>query len=289
MSAELVLDARSELGEGPCWDPIHDRLIWVDITRALVHFYEPSSGRDTALDVGQPVGCAARRASGGLILGLRDGFALLDSPASKVELVASVEHANDLNRMNDGKCDPQGRFWAGTMAFDSTSGAGALYRFDLEHGAVPIVTSTTVSNGIDWSPDERTMYYVDSGAHSVDAFDWDGEHGTIGNRRPLIEIQESEGVPDGMTVDADGYLWVAIWDGWAVRRYAPDGTLDRVVEIPVARVTSCVFGGPDLSDLYVTSASIGLDERDIKRQPHAGGLFRVRTGIRGRHGNVFAG
>jgi len=289
MSLELVLDARAELGEGPCWDAIDQSLVWVDITQSLVHFYEPATRRDTVLDVGQPVGCVARRSAGGLVLGLRDGFGLLDAPSSNLDLVAPVEDDNRLNRMNDGKCDPQGRLWAGTMAFDSTPGAGVLYRFDLERGAAPMLADTTVSNGIDWSLDETTMYYIDSGAHRVDEFDWDGEHGTIGNRRPLIEIPESEGVPDGMTVDAEGFLWVAIWDGWAVRRYAPDGTLDRVVELPVARVTSCAFGGADLCDLYITSASVGLDDQQLGQQPHAGGLFRFRPGVRGRHANLFAG
>jgi sugar lactone lactonase YvrE len=288
-TVELALDVRADLGEGPCWDPFRGALAWVDINRSELHFFAPETGQDEVVDLGQAVGAVAPRASGGLVLALRDGFGLLDSETSRLELVAPVERENPLNRMNDGKCDPQGRFWAGTTALDGSAGAGSLYRFDPERGAVRMLSNVTISNGLDWSPDGTTMYYADSATQRVDRFDWDGELGTISNRTPLIEIPAPHGMPDGLTVDAEGFLWVALWDGSTIRRYSPEGRLDRVVEVPVARVTSCAFGGDDLRDLYITSASVGLGEDELERQPHAGGLFRLRTDVSGRRPNLFAG
>ena len=217
-----------ELGEGPVWDDRQGVLIWVDIWAGEVHSYEPASGRDTAIGVGQPVGAAVPRRSGGLVLAVRDGFAFLD-PDGRLTSVAEVEAANPGNRMNDGKCDRHGRFWAGTMAGDARPGAGALYRLDPDLSVTKVLDGVTVSNGLAWSLDDRTMYYIDTPTQRVDAFDYDLASGTIENRRPLIEIPEEAGSPDGMTIDAEGFLWVALFGGRAVRRYSPDGRLERVV------------------------------------------------------------
>jgi sugar lactone lactonase YvrE len=191
--------------------------------------------------------------------------------------------------MNDGKCDERGRFWAGTMACDARPGRGALYRLDPAYSVSCVLRGLSIPNGVDWSSDGRTMYFADSGERRIDCFDWDAETGTIAGRRPFVGFGRDEGVPDGLTVDAEGYLWVAMWGGWCVRRYAPDGQLARVVEVPVARVSSCAFGGPDLRDLYITTASGGLDAAERERQPDAGGVFRLRTDVSGRPPNSFAG
>jgi sugar lactone lactonase YvrE len=189
--------------------------------------------------------------------------------------------------MNDGACDSRGRFWAGTMAGDKTPGAGSLYRLNPDGRVKRVLTGLTISNGIDWSLDGHTMYFIDSALGCVDAFDFDEERGCLSNRRHLIEVPPEDGMPDGLTVDADGFLWVALFRGAAVRRYSPEGKLQCVVDLPATLVTSCAFGDPDLGTLYVTSASRGLDEEGRHRQPHAGALFRLRPGVKGRQAEFF--
>ena len=277
-----------ELGEGPVWDDRQGVLIWVNIWAGDVHSYDPASGRDSAIGVGQPVGAAVPRRSGGLVLAVRDGFAFLD-PDGRLTSVAEVEAGNPGNRMNDGKCDRHGRFWAGTMAGDSRPGAGALYRLDPDLSVTRVLEGVTVSNGLAWSLDDRTMYYIDTPTQRVDAFDYDPGSGTIENRRPLIEIPEEAGSPDGMTIDAEGFLWVALYGGRAVRRFSPDGRLERVVELPAANVTSCAFGDPDLDRLFITSARQELSPADLAAQPHAGALFGHRPGAQGLPADRFAG
>jgi sugar lactone lactonase YvrE len=286
---ELVLDARAELGEGPVWESRSARLIWVDILRGRVHRFDPATGGDEMRDVGEPVGAAVPAADGSLILATMSGFARLDFDTGRVTPIAPVEADRSETRMNDGACDPAGRFWAGTMAFDfhARPGAGALYRLDPDGRVTTMLRDVTLSNGIDWSPDGRLMYYVDSGTQSVDVFDFDVERGTVSNRRPLVRIARETGVPDGLTVDVDGCLWLAVWRGAAVHRYSPDGALDRCIRMPVTQPTKCWFGGQDLTDLYVTSAGIELSADEKARQPLAGGLFRVRPGVRGKLATPF--
>lgn len=283
---EVVLDAHAQVGECPVWDRSRGELLWVDIPRHTVHRFRPCGGRRSAVDVGQPVGAVAVRATGGLVLAVRDGFALLDDDAAPVRLVAEVERDRPGNRMNDGRCDAAGRFWAGTMALDMAPGAGALYRLDPDLTVERVLAPTSVSNGLGWSADGRTMYFVDSATGGVDAFDH--ASGSLRGRRRLIEVPVGT-LPDGMAIDADGFLWVALWNGWCVHRYSPDGVLDTVVELPAAQITSCTFGGGDLDELYVTSAAAGLSPRERAAQPHAGAIFRVRPGVRGLPADLFAG
>lgn len=287
---DLVLDARAELGEGPLWDERRGVLWWVDIMAGRVHRFDPAAGDDRAYEVGQPVGAVALRASrDDLVLAVQDGFALLDPESGEVRQLREVEKGQPGNRMNDAYCDPRGRLWAGTMAMDETRAAGALYRLDRDLRVVKVLEHVGTSNGIDWSSDGRTMYYVDSPTRRVDAFDYDPETGSIGNRRAVVTFPSELGVPDGMVLDAEDYLWVAAWGGWQLRRYDPQGDLDRVVHLPVARVTKCAFGGPGLDDLYITTAWRGSSEQERAEQPHAGGVFRCRPGIRGRAPHRFAG
>lgn len=286
---EVALDAHAEVAEGPVWDGSRDELLWVDIPRHLVQRFHPATGRLESVDVGQPVGAVAVREAGGLVLAVRDGFALIDGDGGGPRLVREVEQHNADNRMNDGKCDASGRFWAGTMALDMTPGAGALYRLEPDLAVVPVLAPTSVSNGLAWSADDRTMYFVDSGTGNVDAFDYAPASGAITRRRRIIEVARADGMPDGMTIDADGFLWIALWDGWCVRRYSPDGLLDTVVELPTAQITSCTFGGDDLGELYITSAAEGLSDRERGDQPHAGAIFRVRPGVHGTPAALFAG
>jgi sugar lactone lactonase YvrE len=277
---ELILDVRAELAEGPCWLADRERLLWVDIKAGHVHLLDPATGEDRVLEVGQPVGAAVPADDGRVALALRDGFALIDlDDGSRVEPVADVEKEIGGNRMNDGKVDAAGRFWAGTMAMDGRRGAGALYRLDHRRRVELMVPGVSISNGLGWSLDGRLMYYIDTPEDRVDVFDFDADTGSIANRRQFAAI-DGPGHPDGMAVDAEGGLWVALWGGGRVAHFLPDGTPAGSVELPVSQVSSCCFGGPDLRDLYITTAWEHLAPE--RRQPHAGSLFRSRPGVAGQ-------
>src|SRR5262245_58670856 len=277
---ELVFDGRAELAEGPCWLAGPERLLWVDIMAGRVHLLDPATGDDRFLEVGQPVGAAVPANGGRLALAVRDGFAMLDPETGAIEHLVDVERDRPRNRMNDGKCDGAGRFWAGTMAPDSEPGTAALYRLEAGH-ADRMVTGVSVSNGLGWSPDGRLLYYVDTPTRRVDVFDFDTAAGALANRRTLATIPPP-GAPDGMAVDEQGDLWVALWGGSRVVHLRPDGSLAGSLDLPVSRVTSCCFGGPDLRDLYITTAWQHMDERSRAAEPLAGGIFHCRPGATGQ-------
>jgi sugar lactone lactonase YvrE len=285
---ELVLDARANLAEGPVWDDRSGELVWVNLMAHEVHRFDPTSGTDRVVDVGQPVGAAGLRVSDGLVLALRDGFGLIGSD-DELALVAPTELELASNRMNDGKPDTKGRFWAGTTAFDFSRGAGTLYRLDADLTVTPVVAGMSLSNGLGWSPDDRLMYLIDSVDACLDVFAFDAPSGEISGRRHLVEFDNSDGLPDGMTVDAEGYIWVAMYSGAALRRFSPDGTLDRILHLPVSQPTCCTFGGPDLTDLYITTASQLRSDEELAREPTLGGIFRCRPGVAGLPANRFAG
>jgi sugar lactone lactonase YvrE len=271
---------RATLGEGPCWEPAAGTLYWTDIPAHRVHRLA-ADGTHTAWDTGQPVGAIVPRAAGGLALAAKDGFWALDPATGQLALLAHVEADVLENRMNDGACDSAGRFFAGTMAEDESPGAGALYRLGPDHEVTRLLTGVSVSNGIGWSPDESRMYYVDSLTHRIDVFDYDPGSGTIGNRRVFARAGGNGAMPDGLAVDADGCLWVALWGGGAVVRYRPDGRPDQTLEIPAVNVTSCAFGGPELATLYITTAA--------GPGAGAGALFAGRPGPTGLPAHPFGG
>ena len=285
---EIVMDAHAELGEGPSWDPQTRRLIWVDINAEDVHRFDPTSGHDERFEIGQPVGAAVPASDGRMALAVSDGFSFLDPVTGDLERIAHAEaHLQD-TMMNDGKCDPEGRFWAGTKDAVGSRPIGALYRLGPDRRPVEMLTGLTVSNGLGWNLDRTTMYFIDSPTRRVDMFDFDLETGEIANRRTLVEVPKYWGLPDGMTVDGEGFLWVAFWGGSAVRRFDPRGAVVSTIAFPVSQVTSCAFGGEDLSDLYVTTARGGLSEAQLAEEPLAGALFRIRPGVRGLHPHPFA-
>jgi sugar lactone lactonase YvrE len=284
MPVDVALQVRATLGEGPTWDDGPGVLLWVDILAADVHSYSPSSGVDAAVRVPQHVGAAKPREAGGLVLNLRDGIGLIGGDGDFTWL---CQWAREGRRGNDAAVDPSGRLWAGTMTYDEIPGGGALYRVDIDGTVTTVLDEVTISNGIAWSPDERLMYYVDTPALRVDVFDVDPATGLVANRRILTDV--TRGQPDGLTVDADGCVWVALWDGGAIHRYTPKGALDRVIEVPASRPTACAFGGPDLTDLYITTATIGLDDQTLAAQPLAGSLLVVPGGGTGLPGRPFAG
>jgi sugar lactone lactonase YvrE len=281
---DVVLDARARLAEGPLWDSRAACLRWVDITRGQVHRFDPAAGTDTWFEVGEDVGTVAVRESGGLVLATTSGLHTCADDGSERTLLHEVATDPPGGRFNDGKADPWGRFWAGTM-LDGQDGAAGFYRLDPDGSLHQILTGVSCSNGLGWSPDGATMYYIDTKIGGVDAFDHDPATGAVTGRRRFVDIDR--GWPDGLTVDADGAVWVALWDGWGLRRFAPDGRLLATVEVPAQRVTSCAFGGPDLSMLYVTTARAGL--RSFDDQPHAGALFACTPGVGGLPPGAWAG
>lgn len=288
LKAEVVVHASNQLGEGPVWDQDTESVLWVDILAAQVHRHHVAGGTTTVLPVGQEVGALVPRTAGGLALAVRDGFATMDEDGT-VEPIAAVEDTDPDTRMNDGKCDRAGRFWASTMAFDASPERGTLYRLSPDGTVDAVLTGLTIGNGLAWSADDRTFYFIDSMSGGVDAFDFDLQTGSLDNRRQVVQVAESAGVPDGMCIDAEGALWVALYGGGAVHRYTTTGELTAIVQLPVPNVTCCTFGGTDLRDLYITTAWNGMSEEARADAPGAGALFRVRTNVPGVLPYPFAG
>jgi sugar lactone lactonase YvrE len=287
---ELVLDLRAALGEGPVWDDRAGLLYFVDITGKKVHVYDPQKKTDRVIEVGQQIGCLVLREQGGALAGLEGSIVALDLTTGAQTPFAQPERHLPNNRFNDGKCDPAGRFWIGSMAMKGpASGAGSLYRVDHDGSVAKMFGGATISNGLAWSADARTMYYIDTPTHQVVAYDADPATGAIANRRVAVTIPDGGGGPDGMTIDAEGMLWVAQWGGWQVGRYDPrTGRLIQAIPVPAANVTCPTFAGPGLDELYITTARQGIAEDDA-RQPHAGGLFRCRPGVKGTPVSRFKG
>jgi sugar lactone lactonase YvrE len=285
---ELLVERDAWVGEGPVWDPRIGRLIWLDIPHGMVFSTDPTDGSTTERKLPLAVGVVLPRASGGYVAALQDGFYALPDDGEP-EIIAPVEAANPATRFNDGEIDPQGRFWAGTMAWDAAPGRGSLYRLDADGNVTRMLEDVSISNGLGWGPDGTTMYYVDTPTHRIDRFDFDPVSGDIHDRREFVTIREGGGRPDGLTVDSEGAVWVATWPGWSAHRYLPDGTLDAVIPLPVSNVSSVELGGTDLRDLYITTAWELLSEAERAAQPLAGSLFRARVDVPGLPRVPFAG
>ena len=278
-SPESVVAPSCTLGEGPVWDSVNSRLLWVDIPEGNIHEWHPRDRRHEVTHVGVNVGAIALDAKDGLVAATARGFARVCLDDGLVRYIADPEsHLSD-NRFNDGKSDPAGRFWAGTMdEVNNTPQAGKLYA--LEHdGSVSLkIPEVSCSNGMAWSLDNRVFYHIDTPTREVTAYDYANETGAITNRRVTIVIPEEDGAPDGMTIDIEGMLWIACWGGWKVARWNPH-TGQKLMEInlPVSLVTCCTFGGDSLNDLYITTAKGGLTDDELAAQPLAGSLFVVRN------------
>lgn len=274
------------LGEGPVWVARESALFWLDI-KGLKVFRLDLRGQLTEWQTPMRVGSIVPRKSGGFIGGTEDGIAAIDPEAGKFDILFNPEEDRPGNRFNDGKLDRQGRFWAGTMDDGEREDSGTLYRIDDDLSWHSMDSGYRVTNGPAFSPDGKLMYHNDSARQLTYAFDL--VDGQPAERRIFLQFKEGEGFPDGMTVDAEGCLWIALWDGWCIRRYSPAGEWLETIKLPVARPTSCAFGGLDLDQLYITSASIGLDEAARHMQPNAGGLFMITPGVRGLGDAPFAG
>ena len=284
-SAELVLDAGAALGEGPSWDAVGSSLVWVDITRGLVHRVDEGGREQQPVSVGTDVGAALPAADGGLLLATRDGFRLADAAGEVRPFLTFLDDRPGL-RMNDATCDRRGRAFGGSLADDGTPGGGSLYRLEAGPAVVTLVDAVTVSNGLGWSPADDRMYYVDSPTERVDVFAYDLDDGAPSGRATLVDLRAAGQlppgcVPDGLCVDDSGALWVAVHGAGAVHRYTPDGRLDAVVRVPTRMTTSCAFGGVDGATLFITTAAGALSDAERRAEPYAGGLFAVRPGVTG--------
>jgi sugar lactone lactonase YvrE len=290
---ELLLDARLDLGEGPAWDASSGRLYWVDIRLGRLHVFDPQDRTDLVYELGELLGCVAPRRQGGLILGLRSGFARLDSlpsasetgesaPRLELQHLLNPEPQLPGNRFNDGKCDPAGRFLAGSMDNAEEKATGSLYSLDPGGKVQVLLTGLRISNGLAWSPDHRTFYFIDTPTRRVMAYDYDLATGGIANPRPAMVVPPALGWPDGMTSDLQGRLWVAMWGGARLTRWDPSsGKLLEEIPLPAWNVSSCAFGGPDLTDLYITSARKDMSPEQLAKYPLTGGLFRLHADIQG--------
>ncbi|WP_088342079.1 SMP-30/gluconolactonase/LRE family protein [Robiginitalea sediminis] len=275
---EILLPHRATLGEGPVWDVYHRSFLWVDIMGKALHEYIPHLGQHQVRDLPQMPGAAALLPNGDFLLALQNGLAFMDRQTGALEPLADPEAGKPNNRFNDGKCDPQGRFWAGTMSLDETPEAGSLYRLDTDRSLHHMVGGVSISNGLAWNEAADTLYYIDTPLCAVTAFDYNPGTGEITNRREAFAIDPGEGYPDGMCIDREGMLWIAHWGGWQVARWNPHtGKKLAEIRLPAAHITSCCFGGETLSDLYITSARAGLSDSELMDQPEAGAVFVVRN------------
>ena len=295
-AVECVLDCKCWLGEGPTWHTAEGALYWTDVPAKRIHRWRPATGETESWSMPEMVTTLAVRAKGGLIVASATGIDFFDPRSGRLERFAAPEADRPGNRSNDGKCDRQGRFWYGTMmnnfAADGselpiTANTGALYRIDPGGTVQRMEDGLGIANTFAWSPDDRTMYFGDT-FDAIYAYDFDPRTGAVANRRTFAKTA-GYGVPDGSTIDAEGFLWNARWDGGCLIRWAPDGGIDRIVELPCRRVTSAIFGGPDLDVLYVTTVRYGLDAAELAEQPLAGGIFALDAGVRGVPDGQFAG
>jgi sugar lactone lactonase YvrE len=270
-------------GEGPFWDAENDRLLLVDMLAGAVVEVDADGGTSRRKVAGVAAAIRARR-SGGYVLATENRFVLLGPDLTEQKLLPPVLD-DPLIRMNDGGCDPQGRFYCGTMAYDETQGAGTLYRLDPDGSVHVTLREVTISNGLQWNGAGDTVFYADTPTGRVDSFTFDPASAAFTDRRTFTEISGS-GLPDGMAIDEEDGIWVALWGGGAVHRYDRAGRLDLVVGLPVSNVTACAFGGPDLRTLFITTSRQGLDPDD---QPDAGAVFRYEAGVRGAPQHAFAG
>lgn len=286
---ECIWDAHALLGEGPLWSVREQALYWVDILGHRLHRYSPTEGQRTWQFDEEICAVAERANAPGLIVTRRHSFAGFDPATGEMRTLAQVETDMPGNRFNDGKCDRLGRFWAGTMDFDCTRATGSLYRLSPDLTCTRIDSEYIVTNGPAWSSNDKTLYHNDSVNGRVYAFDFDLASGNVSNKRLFLQFSEEEGSPDGMTSDAEGGLWIAQWGASKVTRRDSQGKILQIVKLPCSQITSCTFGGPNLTTLFITSAANGLSPRQLEQEPLAGGLFALDVGIAGVPANLFRG
>jgi sugar lactone lactonase YvrE/acetyl esterase/lipase len=289
LQAELILDSKAMLGEGSIWHPKENKLYWIDIEGKALHIYDPNSKEDKQFPVGSRIGTVVPVEKEGVLVALQNGIQFMDTKSGKLNFINNPLPDTNL-RFNDGKCDPSGRFWVGTLALDSRRRGAKLYRFDKDKSIHTMLDSVSISNGIVWTADKKTMYYNDTPTGTIQGFDYDDKTGAITNRRVVVRIPRGTGSPDGMTIDAEGNLWVALWGGGCVAKFDPrTGELLQKVKVPAPNVSSCAFGGENLETLYITTARAWVNDARLKEFPLSGGLFAVKPGVKGVPAEYYKG
>lgn len=290
IQAEMVLRQNALLGECPVWDERQNHLYWVDILSGNLFRYEPRQGKNFAYDIGEHIGSFALREKEGAVLALKSGFAYFDFQSNRVEQIMNPESHLSNHRFNDGKCDPAGRFWAGTLSYDVAEGAGSLYMLNPGNQIETKLKDLTIPNGMAWDTGRNAFYFIDSPDRKIYRFEFNHSSGEIANRSVLFEFPSSGSLPDGMTIDSDGHLWVALYNGYKVVRINPDSAeIVFEVNLPVPKVTSCTFGGRNLNELYITTAREHMTENEIANAPLSGALFKAVLPFRGIKTHRFKG
>lgn len=281
-SVELAIEIKAELGEGAFWDSVNKRLFWVDIEGRKTHIYDPEENVNQSFELPSRVGTVVPRNRNEAVVALEDGIYILNLKSGAVTLLVELEKELKSTRFNDGKCDPNGNLWVGSMDLNTTLPLGSLYRVSPKGKADKMLGKITVSNGIVWTKDRSTMYYIDTPTGHIKAFDFDLETSSISNERIAVPVDASLGYPDGMTIDENDRLWVGMWQGEAVACFDPiSGKLIKKIQVPALNVTSCAFGGEDLGTLFITTARVGMSEEEKLKFPLAGSVFQVNPGVRG--------
>jgi sugar lactone lactonase YvrE len=283
MKAELFIQSDNILGEGPVWDAKQNELLWVDIERKLLCFCNVNTGDVSNIELDSRIGTAVPTAhSAEYLLALQSGLKIYNRKTCKYQLISDPEKDINNNRFNDGKCDPMGRFWIGTMDINAKPAKGNLYCLDQDLNISKKLQNLSISNGMAWSIDHRKMYFIDTATHKVVCFDYDSVTGNIENSHIVIHVPHSHGAPDGMCIDSEGMLWIAHWGGGNVSRWNPfTGELLQKVDVPAPHVTSCCFGGENLDTLFITTAKSGMSEELLKQYPYSGSIFSITPGIKG--------
>jgi len=286
--AELLFSAQSETGESPVWDEAGQRLWWTDIPGRKIHRLDPLSSRHESFDMPGRVGCFALRRGGGLIVAMEHGFSFFDPETGALEEIAKPEAGLSKHRFNDGRCDREGRFLAGSMNLTRDAASAKLWRVDRDQTVTEVLDDSTIANGLAFDAAGRTMYWVDGGRRQIFRFDY-SEEGAANNRRVFQDDGTAPGRPDGGAVDAEGCYWSARWMGGCVARFKPDGRLDRIIDVPAKRVTMCAFGGADYRTLFITTAHEGMSAEERAAEPHAGDIFASELDVAGLPEPLFEG
>jgi sugar lactone lactonase YvrE len=284
--SEVIVPRNAQLGEGSIWNPTKNILYWIDIDQGILYSFDPITNIENHFELGQKVGTVVPIDTGGVLVALKDGIYAYNLKNHSSKLITSPEKDKLENRFNDGKCDPAGRFWVGSLGPHQKA---ALYRIDFKGNCKKMIDSVSTSNGIVWTSDKKTMYYIDTPTGCVNAFDYDNNTGDISNNRIVIRFTGGIGYPDGMTIDSEDMLWIAHWGGSCVGKWNPKtGKLVSKVEVPAPNVTSCAFGGKDLETLFITTASVGLSADDLSKYPQSGMTFKAKPGAKGVKANFFS-
>ena len=286
--AILEYETQAQLGEGAFWNHQTQELFWVDIEGKKLHIYNPKSKLNKTLEMPSRIGTVVPKDYNNAVVALEHGINLVNTEHGEITLLSDTESDKPYNRFNDGKCDPKGRFWIGSMSFDTKTKSGALYMLSPNGSVEKKLDSVTISNGMVWTKDHKTMYYIDTPLKNIRAFDYNNETGEINNERVAVIIADSLGFADGMTIDENDNLWVGLWNGNGVGHFNPkSGKLIQKIQVPAQNVTSCAFGGKNLDTLYITTASLGMPEENISLYPNAGSIFKYVPGVKGVKSSFF--